>query len=35
MDKVKYIFMPPGWSPSGPDLRAKTLRKQLAESEKR
>jgi sterol desaturase/sphingolipid hydroxylase (fatty acid hydroxylase superfamily) len=32
-DKVKYLFMPPGWSPSGPDLRAKTLRKQLAESE--
>ncbi len=33
-DKIKHIFMPPGWSPNGPDLRAKTLRKQLADSEK-
>lgn len=32
-DKVKHIFMPPGWSPNGPDLRAKNLRKQLAEKE--
>lgn len=28
-DKLKYIFYPPGWSHDGPDLRAKTLRKQL------
>ena len=33
-DKIKYVFMPPGWSPAGPDLRAKTLRRQLADSEK-
>lgn len=26
--KLKYIFMPPGWSHDGQDLRAKTLRKQ-------
>lgn len=26
---IKYLFMPPGWSHSGPDLRARTLRKQL------
>ena len=32
-DKVKHLIMPPGWSPTGPDLRAKTLRKQLAEKE--
>jgi hypothetical protein len=31
--KLKYLFMPPGWSHNGPDLRAKTLRKQLAEKE--
>ena len=31
--KIKYLFMPPGWSPNGPDLRAKTLRKQLEEKE--
>ena len=28
-DKLKYIFYPPGWSHDGPDLRAKTLRKNL------
>jgi len=28
-DKLKYIFYPPGWSHDGPDLRARTLRKQL------
>ncbi|MCS6818397.1 MAG: sterol desaturase family protein [Chitinophagales bacterium] len=28
-DKLKYIFYPPGWSHDGPDLRAKTLRKQV------
>ncbi len=28
-DKLKYLFMPPGWSHDGPDLRAKTLRKQV------
>lgn len=28
-NKLKYAFMPPGWSHNGPDLRAKTLRKQL------
>jgi sterol desaturase/sphingolipid hydroxylase (fatty acid hydroxylase superfamily) len=33
MDKVKHIFMPPGWSPTGPDQRAKTLRRQLMEKE--
>jgi sterol desaturase/sphingolipid hydroxylase (fatty acid hydroxylase superfamily) len=33
-DKIKHLFMPPGWSPNGPDQRAKTLRKQLADSEK-
>ena len=27
-DKLKYIFMPPGWSHIGPDQRAKVLRKQ-------
>jgi sterol desaturase/sphingolipid hydroxylase (fatty acid hydroxylase superfamily) len=27
-DKLKYIFYPPGWSHDGPDLRARTLRKQ-------
>lgn len=29
LNKLKYIFMPPGWSHNGPDQRAKTLRKQL------
>ena len=28
-DKLIYIFYPPGWSHDGPDLRAKTLRKNL------
>ena len=28
-DKLKYIFYPPGWSHDGPDLRARTLRRQL------
>jgi len=28
-DKLKYMFYPPGWSHDGPDLRARTLRKQL------
>lgn len=28
-DKLKYIFYPPGWSHDGPDLRARTLRKQF------
>lgn len=28
-DKLKYIFYAPGWSHDGPDLRAKTLRKQV------
>lgn len=32
-DKLKYMFMPPGWSHDGPDLRARTLRKQLADQE--
>lgn len=27
-DKLKYVFWAPGWSHSGQDLRAKTLRKQ-------
>lgn len=31
MNKLKYIFMPPGWSHDGPDQRAKTLRQQLAQ----
>lgn len=31
-DKLKYIFYSPGWSHNGPDLRARTLRKQLSES---
>jgi sterol desaturase/sphingolipid hydroxylase (fatty acid hydroxylase superfamily) len=30
-DKLKYIFYPPGWSHDGPDLRARTLRRHLAE----
>lgn len=30
-DKLKYIFYPPGWSHNGPDLRARTLRRQLSE----
>ncbi|MBK8657963.1 MAG: sterol desaturase family protein [Bacteroidetes bacterium] len=34
LNKLKYIFMPPGWSHQGPDLRAKTLRKQLQEAKK-
>ncbi len=29
--KVKYLFMPPGWSHDGPDLRAKTIRSKVAE----
>ena len=29
-DKLRYIFMPPGWSHDGEDLRAKTLRRNLA-----
>jgi sterol desaturase/sphingolipid hydroxylase (fatty acid hydroxylase superfamily) len=33
-DKLKYIFYPPGWSHAGEDLRAKTLRKKLLQSEK-
>lgn len=33
-DKFKYIFYPPGWSHDGPDLRAKTLRKQLRSKNK-
>lgn len=33
-DKLKYMFMPPGWSHDGPDQRARTLRKQLAEQER-
>lgn len=32
-DKLKYMLMPPGWSHDGPDLRARTLRKQLATQE--
>jgi sterol desaturase/sphingolipid hydroxylase (fatty acid hydroxylase superfamily) len=28
-DKFKYIFMAPGWSHDGKDLRARTLRKEL------
>lgn len=34
VNKLKYIFMPPGWSHDGPDLRARTLRQQLLQSEK-
>jgi sterol desaturase/sphingolipid hydroxylase (fatty acid hydroxylase superfamily) len=34
-DKLKYIFYPPGWSHDGPDLRARTLRRQLSEQNKR
>jgi sterol desaturase/sphingolipid hydroxylase (fatty acid hydroxylase superfamily) len=34
VNKLKYIFMPPGWSHTGPDLRAKTLRKQLQQQKK-
>ncbi|MES2619721.1 MAG: sterol desaturase family protein [Bacteroidota bacterium] len=33
-DKLKYIFYSPGWSHDGPDLRARTLRKQLAPQNK-
>ncbi|HWB63838.1 MAG TPA: sterol desaturase family protein, partial [Chitinophagales bacterium] len=33
-DKLKYIFYPPGWSHNGPDLRARTLRRQQAAKEK-
>jgi sterol desaturase/sphingolipid hydroxylase (fatty acid hydroxylase superfamily) len=32
-DKLKYIFYPPGWSHDGPDLRARTLRRNLAAKE--
>ena len=28
-DKLRYLFLPPGWSHSGPDQRAKTLRKKM------
>lgn len=28
-NKLKYLFMPPGWSHDGEDLRARTLRKKL------
>ena len=28
-DKLRYIFLPPGWSHNGPDQRAKTLRRQM------
>lgn len=34
LNKLKYLFMPPGWSHEGPDLRAKTLRKQLQGAKK-
>lgn len=27
-DKLKYLFLSPGWSHNGPDLRAKTLQKE-------
>lgn len=30
-DKLRYIFMPPGWSHDGEDLRARTLRKQMTQ----
>ena len=30
-DKLKYIFLAPGWSHDGPDKRAKVLRKALKE----
>lgn len=33
MNKLKYLFMPPGWSHDGEDLRAKTLRKNLISNE--
>jgi len=29
-DKLKYIFLAPGWSHDGPDLRAKTMRQNAA-----
>jgi sterol desaturase/sphingolipid hydroxylase (fatty acid hydroxylase superfamily) len=32
-NKIKYLFMPPGWSHDGEDLRAKTLRKNLYTNE--
>jgi hypothetical protein len=32
-DKVKYIFLAPGWSHDGEDKRAKVLRAKLGESE--
>ncbi|MFN8308520.1 MAG: sterol desaturase family protein [Chitinophagales bacterium] len=32
-DKIKYLFMPPGWSPQGPDLRTKTLQRELHDRE--
>lgn len=35
MNKLKYVFMPPGWSHNGPDLRAKTLRNQLKAQERK
>lgn len=31
--KLKYLFMPPGWSHDGEDQRAKTLRKKLMSNE--
>ncbi len=32
-DRLKYIFLAPGWSHDGPDLRARELRKNLIQSE--
>ena len=31
-DKLRYIFLAPGWNHNGPDKRAKVLRKKLKES---
>ena len=33
-DKLKYVFLAPGWSHDGPDKRAKVLRAQIADGEK-
>ena len=32
-DKLKYIFLSPGWSHDGPDMRARTLRANALEAE--
>jgi len=35
MDRLRYIFLAPGWSHDGEDLRARTLRSNLQTDESR